>query len=178
MKRSRSLTLSILAFWGVMVLYSFAQGGGVTDKTFATWDDLEVDKLASIWLIERFIKPGTHVVLHPKGSIIREGIQFDTPMAEIKRIFNQSAYESLLAHFKISDIRLVNIGRLIHDIEINSWEKKLYRRTASLQIFYLDLLNSGLSQDEMRRRSSTYLDRLYQEIEPQLDKLDSDNHSP
>ena len=35
---------------------------------FSTWDGFEVDKLASIWLIKRFIAPGAKVRLYPKGE--------------------------------------------------------------------------------------------------------------
>ena len=97
-------------------------------KIYATWEGFEADKLASIWLIQRFVDPGARVVLHPKGVIISEGEPFDTPDSSITRNFKQSTFESMLDHYKLTDPKLTNLGKLIHDIEINTWETKLYRK--------------------------------------------------
>ncbi|MDM8552750.1 chromate resistance protein [Desulfobacterales bacterium HSG2] len=53
--------------------------------------------------------------------MIDKGIQFDTPYSEIRRNFNQSTFESMLKHYRISDRKLLNMGKLVRDIEIKSF---------------------------------------------------------
>ncbi len=130
-------------------------------KIFATWEGFEPDKLASIWLIKRFIAPGASVRIYPKGQSIKEGIPFDTPYSEISRKFNRCTFESLLEHYRIKEKRLVNMGRLIHDMEINTWEKKVFKRTREIEIFIMDLIEKNRNPEEIIKTSSEYFDLLY-----------------
>ena len=130
---------------------------------FSTWDGFEVDKLASIWLIKRFIFPGAKVHLYPKGEVIREGIQFDTPDSKISRKYNSSTFESLLEHYRIGDEKLIHMGRLIHDIEINTWEPKIFQQSREIEIIIMDLLDRyGKNNELIIKRASLYFDELYQ----------------
>jgi hypothetical protein len=139
-------------------------------KVFATWDGFEADKLASIWLIKRFIAPEASIVIHPKGKVIKDAIQFDTPHASITRRFNKSTFEVFLEHYRIKDPKLVNIGKLIHDTEINTWERKMYRRTRELEVRVLDLMEKHKKHDELIAKACEYFDHLYatlpRELEP------------
>jgi len=83
------------------------------NTTYSTWDDFEVDRLASIWLLKRFIAPDAVIKIYPKGEMIKEGIEFDTPYAELGRKFNKSAFEVLIDHYNIRDDNLVLISKII-----------------------------------------------------------------
>ncbi|WP_300461108.1 chromate resistance protein ChrB domain-containing protein [Desulfobacula sp.] len=138
--------------------------GNVRPETYVTWDGLEADKLASIWLIQRFISPDAKIRLYPKGQTPGTGIQFDTPYSPIRRRFNQSTFESLLAHYHLSDPKLHSIARLIHDIEINVWEKKVFQKTREMEFFFMDLLSSSLEDKTIIQKAGDYFDRLYQAV--------------
>lgn len=131
---------------------------------FSTWEGLETDKLASIWLIQRFISPGAEIVFDPKGTPPGKGVAFDTPYSTVSRQFNQSTFESLLDHFRLEDPALIRIGRLIHDIEINVWEKKRFQKTVEMQIFFIDLLSDSPENDDAIKRANAYFDRLYEDL--------------
>ena len=108
--------------------------GGAEEKiVYSTWDTLEVDKCASIWLIKQHIAPQAEIRFFKKGEPITEGIEFDTPTALFRRYHNKSTYETLLDHYKLKDEKLVYIGRIIHDIEVNIWEKKIMKETPDLE---------------------------------------------
>lgn len=138
-------------------------------KVFATWDGFEADKLASIWLIKRFIAPDASIVIHPKGKVIKNAIEFDTPNASITRRFNKSTFEAFLNHYRLRDPKLVNIGRLIHDTEINTWERKRFRRTKELEIRILDLMEKHRQPDELIEKACEYFDRLYATLPAELE---------
>ncbi|MCK5229930.1 MAG: chromate resistance protein, partial [Desulfobulbaceae bacterium] len=97
-----------------------------SEGVFSTWDVFETDKCASIWLIKRFIDPQAEIRFFPHGTSITKGIPFDTPEAKFRRYATKSTYETLMEHYNFKDPRLKYIGRIIHDIEVNIWEKKVY----------------------------------------------------
>ncbi|MFH2091582.1 MAG: chromate resistance protein ChrB domain-containing protein, partial [Pseudomonadota bacterium] len=103
----------------ILILFSFAVNA--FSATFSTWEGFEADKLASIWLIKRFVSLDAKIVFYPKGQVMDDGIQFDTPYSKIKRRFNQSTFESLLEHYNLTDLKLQSMAKLIHDVEINVW---------------------------------------------------------
>ncbi len=92
---------------------------------FSTWEGFEADKCASVWLIKHYIAPQGLIHIYPRGEILKEGIPFDTPEAIFRRYYNKSTFETLREHYKINDSRVIYIGRIIHDIEVNIWGKKI-----------------------------------------------------
>ena len=152
----------------ILICIAFFSTVHAGQKIFSTWDGLEVDKLASIWLIKRFISPGASVAIYPKGQIINEGVQFDTPYSKIRRKFNKSTFESLLEHYQIADSKLVNMGKLIHDIEINSWEEKVYPKSREIEITIVDLLDRYKSNDVIIDRAMEYFALLYNDLPENL----------
>ncbi len=136
---------------------------------YSTWEGFEVDKLASIWLIQRFIAPGASICLYPKGEMITKGVQFDTPHADISRQFNSSTFESLMKHYKIDDRKLLNVGMLVHDIEINVWERKVYRKSREIEESIIQILDRYKENDEIIMASNEYFDRLLNNLSDKLE---------
>ena len=93
-------------------------------KPYVTWSVFEPDKCATIWLIERFLTPGADFRFFAPESDPPEGILFDTPDAPFKRTHNKSTFQSIVDHYRISGAGVAYIGRLMHDIEINTWRRK------------------------------------------------------
>jgi hypothetical protein len=93
---------------------------------YVTWTSLEVDKLASIWLMKRFIDETAQFRFVEKGTIVEDGVPFDTPDAEFRRYPNASCFESILRAYGIKDPALVKIGDITHDIEISYWREKRF----------------------------------------------------
>lgn len=131
-------------------------------EVFITWDGFEVDKLASIWLIQRFISPGSTVLVLPKGSPATGGIAFDIPDSAITRTFNRSSFESLMDHYGINDPKIVRIGMLIHDVEINLWERKMFKKSREIEIYFWDLIQTQTEHKHLIEKSNAYFDSLYQ----------------
>ncbi len=163
--RGKAVITSILASWILM-----SSNVQAAPEMFSTWDGFEVDKLASIWLIKRFVSPGASIVIYPKGDIIKEGIEFDTPFSDISRKSNQSTFEVLLGYYQITDRKLINIGKLIHDIEINTWERKVFSRSAGIEIQFIDIISENKGNDEVIKRSVQFLNSLYNEIPVELER--------
>ena len=154
-----SLSFFIFVFLCMIIAYgkpptTLAEQKGLV---FSTWDGFEVDKCASIWLIKRFIDKKAQIKFFPKGEIIKEGIPFDTPDAAFRRYHNMSTFESLLKHYKLKDPKLIYIGKIIHDIEVNTWEKKVLEKTLIVQDAVNKIIWNVKDRNEVIQKSCKYL---------------------
>lgn len=128
---------------------------------FSTWEGFEVDKCASIWLIKRFVAKDAVIKLFPKGSTIQEGIPFDTPDAKLRRYHNMSTFESILKQYNLSDSRLVFFGKIIHDIEVNIWEKKVFDETLIVQDAVNKIIQNSENNEEVIKKCLEIFDLMY-----------------
>jgi hypothetical protein len=148
----------------IMISFLLIAGTGQVERLgplFATWrTSMEVDKLASAWLIERFVKPGASILLTDSGAVVDKAIFFDVPGGAFNRTFNKSTYENIADYYKITDPKTRAVGLLVHDIEINTWERKLYMKTANVQDSIQSLIHRKLSDSLLVARSLDYFDWL------------------
>jgi hypothetical protein len=127
--------------------------------TYVTWDQMEPDKCASLWLIRRHIAPGARFVFFSVNGDPPPGILFDTPEAEIRRTHRQSTFEVLAARYDVDDPKVQYIGRLMHDIEINIWQRKALAETRRVESEVLALIGSA-SGDQAVPLCFDYFERL------------------
>jgi hypothetical protein len=160
-------------FWILPFFWFFLTGGNsccpaAQEKggVFSTWEGFEADKCASIWLIKRFVDTGAIIKFFPKGEIITEGTPFDTPEAKLKRYHNMSTFETILKQYNLTDPRLIHLGEIIHDIEINIWERKRFEETASVRHAVNEVIQSAKSSAEVIEKTLSYLDGLYAGMGP------------
>ena len=147
----------------LLFLLPFISKTLAAEVVFSTWDVFETDKCASIWLIKRYIDPKAEIRFFPHGMSITKGIPFDTPEAKFRRYATKSTYETLLEHYDLKDPRLKYIGRLIHDIEVNVWEKKVYNEsTKVLEAIRLIIVKNEGNNKVIMEKSLEYFDALYQ----------------
>src|SRR5882724_7225351 len=98
---------------------------------YTTWDTMEPDRLAAMWIMQRFVDPqarfyfvrpfspetGMYVM---KGRVSPFGTLFDVPEAEIRRTGMLAATEVLVEKYGLGkDPRLAVMARLGHAAEIN-----------------------------------------------------------
>ncbi|MEN8220770.1 MAG: chromate resistance protein ChrB domain-containing protein [Pseudomonadota bacterium] len=127
---------------------------------FSTWEGFEADKCASIWLIKRFIAPEAEIRFYPRGEWNMAGIAFDVPNARFRRYHNKATFETLLEHYQLNDKQLSYIARIIHDIEVNIWEKKRMAETSEVQNAMHEIIMQKDSK-KILADCRSYFDRLY-----------------
>ena len=126
------------------------------------WEGFEVDKCASIWLIKRFIDRNAIIRFYPANEVIGEGILFDTPDAKLRRYYNRSTFETLLQYYKLKDSRLEYVGKIIHDIEINTWDRKALRETLMIQEKVNRIIRNSKDNGETIEKCSRFFNSLYE----------------
>jgi hypothetical protein len=88
--------------------------------TWVTRGGVHIDRVASAWLIRRFIDPaGTFKFVPAKGYEPEPGeLRFDMYDAEFTHIGERCTFEVLLARMGLNEPALVAIGEIVHDIDL------------------------------------------------------------
>lgn len=91
----------------------------VRNRTWVTRAGVHVDRIASAWLIRRFIDPGARFRFVASAEH-RPGpgeLRFDMFDAEYTHEGDRCTFETLAARFAVADPGLAAIGELVHDID-------------------------------------------------------------
>jgi hypothetical protein len=89
-------------------------------STWATRRGVEIDRMASAWLIRRFIDPEARFQFvdertwRPRRGVVR----FDMTNAEYTHEGDRCTFETLLRRFDIRRAALQRIGEVVHDLDL------------------------------------------------------------
>ncbi|MGH8632837.1 MAG: chromate resistance protein ChrB domain-containing protein [Burkholderiales bacterium] len=129
-------------------------------RTWATRKNLWVDRLASAWLIKRFIDRNARFVWidrprdRPKGSV---GFDFDG--AEFTHIESRVTFEVFLTSFGLdNDQALVSIGRAVHFLDIGGIP---VADAKGLETILRGIQGKARSDNEMVLKANKVFDLLY-----------------
>ncbi|MEP6860717.1 MAG: chromate resistance protein ChrB domain-containing protein [Deltaproteobacteria bacterium] len=88
--------------------------------TWVTRTGVHVDRIASAWLIHRFIDPtGRFKFVPAKGYVPEPGeLRFDMFDAEFTHVGDRCSFEVLVERMGFDDPALVAIGEIIHDLDL------------------------------------------------------------
>jgi hypothetical protein len=89
-------------------------------RVWVTRSGVHVDRIASAWLIRRFIDPEAEFkFVPPKGYVPRRGeLRFDMYEAEYTHEGNRCTFETLCRRFAVDQPGLNAIAEMVHDIDI------------------------------------------------------------
>ncbi len=132
------------------------------DRTWVTRRNVAVDRIASAWLIRRFIDPQARFkFVDGRGYKPEAGeLRFDMFEAEFTHEGERCTFETLLRRASLDDPALAAIGEIVHDIDLKDdrYERPETAGVATL----MGALSSGTLDDEARlARGAGLLDSLY-----------------
>jgi len=137
--------------------------GDVRGRTWVTRRGIHVDRMASAWLIRRFIDPEARYEFVPGNEYApRHGeLRFDMFQAEFTHDGDLCTFEVLLRHFRLAEPALRSLAEIVHDIDLKDGK---FARPEALG---LDRLIAGIAlrhQDDAARLSeaSAAFDSLYE----------------
>ena len=130
------------------------------NRLWATRKDLWVDRLASVWLIRRFIDKNAKFAWvdrprdRPKGSV---GFDFDG--AEFTHLENRVTFEVLQTSFGLDDDpALASIGQAVHFLDIGGIPVADAR---GLETMLRGIKGTARGDDELAREASKVFDHFY-----------------
>lgn len=136
--------------------------GSMHGRTWVTRQDVHVDRLASAWLIRRFIDHGaTFKFVAPQGYEPRAGeLRFDMFDAEYTHEGEDCTFETLLNRFQIVDSALSAIAEIVHDVDCK--DAKFGRTEAAGVAQLIAGIAASTPDDESRiERGNVLFDTLY-----------------
>jgi hypothetical protein len=161
-KTAQPATISLQI--AVLIVLLLGVGGvtgraGDVPKVYCTGTVLEADRCASAWLIKRFVdKNAAFIFLSDEELMNTTAIPFDTATATLRRSHRLSTFEVIRDYYSISGSRVDAIAKLIHDIEINFWNKKSEAKLLQFQQDIDKLLTESGNNQEVLTSCFHYLD--------------------
>jgi hypothetical protein len=132
-------------------------------RTWVTRKGIHVDRMASAWLIRRFIDPAAKFKwVAPKGYVPKDGeLRFDMYEAEFTHVGNLCSFEVLMQRTGQKDRALQAIAEIVHDIDIKD-ERYQRPETAGIASLVAGIALSSADDNERLVRASAALDQLYE----------------
>jgi hypothetical protein len=138
------------------------KAGALKDRVWVTRQGVQVDRIASAWLIRRFIDPGARFKFVPgTGYAPQSGeLRFDMFEGEFTHVGDRCTFEVLIGRTDPTDAALVAIGEIIHDIDLKDGK---YGRAeaAGVRSLIAGIAASGSGDEERISRGAVLLDDLY-----------------
>ena len=135
----------------------------VQGRTWITRSGIHVDRMASAWLIRRFIDSEARFkFVAPKGYRPESGeLRFDMSEAEFTHEGDNCTFEVLLSRFSIDDSGLRPIAEIVHDIDLK--DSKFGREDAlGFERLVAGIAMAHKDDDVRLARASAVLDDLYE----------------
>ena len=135
----------------------------LTGRTWVTRRGIQIDRIASAWLIRRFVDPGARFLfVDPKGPDAAPGeIRFDTMPGDFTHEGDRCTFETLVARLGIADPAVSEIAEIVHDVDLK--DGKFGRLDApGLQRLVLGIVLSHPGDEERLERGFALFDDLYQ----------------
>jgi hypothetical protein len=77
-----------------------------------------IDRIASAWLIKRFIDPEATFVFAPPAEFPQDAIAFDAPGVELTHHGEDCTFETLIKRARLRDRRLTRLAELVHEADL------------------------------------------------------------
>jgi hypothetical protein len=77
-----------------------------------------IDRVASAWLIKRFIDPEAEFIFAPPAEFPKDAIPFDAPGVELSHQGEDCTFETLVKRTRLRDRRLVRLAEIVHEADL------------------------------------------------------------
>ena len=129
-------------------------------KSWVTRPRPEIDRVASAWLIRRFIDSKATFAFAASTASTPNALPFDFPDAEFSHHGEDCTFETLLKRFTLGDKHLRKIGEMVHDADLDD-EKFQRPECIGIDRVLKGWAKLGMSDDELLRNGSECFDGLY-----------------
>jgi hypothetical protein len=136
--------------------------GALSKRTWVTRQGMQVDRIASAWLIRRFIDRDAQFKFVPSSGYKPElgELRFDMFEGEFTHLGDRCTFEVLVAHAGLKDPALTAIAEIIHDIDLKD-DKYGRAETAGVKSLIAGIATPAASDEQRLARGAVLLDGLY-----------------
>ena len=135
----------------------------IDSKIWVTREHVQIDRIASAWLIRRFVDPAARFKFVPGRSYApRTGeVRFDMFEGEYTHEGDRCTFEVLLQRAGLDDPALAAIGEIIHDIDLKDG-KYGREETAGIRTVMSGIATAHREDEQRLARGAAVLDDLYE----------------
>jgi hypothetical protein len=119
-----------------------------------------VDRVASAWLIKRFIDPDAVFVFAPPADFPPDAIPFDAPGVELSHHGEDCTFETLVKRAHLRDRRLTRLAEVIHEADLRDG-KYLHEEARGIDLAIRALLAAEGDDDRVLAQGMTLFEGLY-----------------
>jgi hypothetical protein len=130
------------------------------DRQWVTRPRPHVDRVASAWLIKRFIDPGATFVFAPPAEFPADAIPFDAPNVEFTHQGEDCTFETLIKRARLKDRRLMRLAEIVHEADLR--DGKYPREEArGIDVAIRALLAASPDDQQVLQNGFTLFEGLY-----------------
>jgi hypothetical protein len=131
-------------------------------RTWVTREDVHIDRMASAWLIRRFIDPKAAFKFVPARGYKPQGgeLRFDMFHAEYTHEADRCTFQTLVKRFALADRALQAIGEIVHDIDCKD-EQFNRAETRGIATLVRGLAQTVADDSDRIKRATALFDDLY-----------------
>jgi len=145
----------------VAVMHKAYQVKDFLGKKWVTRKDVFIDRIASAWLIKKFIDPKARFVFLSKDEKCKGAIPFDMYGSEFTHRGEDCTFETLIKAFNLKDPVLRRIADIVHDIDLR--DNKYYRKeTDGIEQIIKGLKQQQKDDNKLLEKGKEIFDVLYQ----------------
>jgi hypothetical protein len=136
--------------------------GPLKERVWVTRQSVQIDRIATAWLIRRFIDPGARFKFVPGTGYmpLQDELRFDMFEGEFTHRGDRCTFEVLVAHCGLTDPALTAIGEIVHDIDLKDG-KYGREETGGVRSLISGIASASADDEQRISRGSTVFDDLY-----------------
>jgi hypothetical protein len=148
---------------GITVINKVYKVKDFLNKKWVTRKDIFIDRLASVWLIKRFIDPKARFSFLPKGveKVPSGTVTFDMYGSEFTHHGEDCTFETLMKAFDLKDPALQSIAEIVHDIDLKD-SKYGRKETEGIENIIRGLKQQQKDDAKLLEKGKEIFDVLYQ----------------
>lgn len=122
-----------------------------------------VDRVASAWLIKRFIDPGAVFLFAPAGEFPADAIPYDAPGVELSHQGEDCTFETLVKRAHLRDRRLARLAEVVHEADLRDG-KYPHEEARGIDVAIRALLAAADDDHQVLAQGMTLFEGLYATI--------------
>ena len=119
-----------------------------------------IDRIASAWLIKRFIDPQAEFVFAPPAEFPADAIPFDAPGVELSHQGEDCTFETLVKRARLRDRRLQRLAEVVHEADLRDG-KFPHEEARGIDVAIRALLAASPDDHQVLAQGMNLLEGLY-----------------
>jgi hypothetical protein len=119
-----------------------------------------IDRIASAWLIKRFIDPDAEFLFAPPAEFPKDAVPFDAPGVELSHQGEDCTFETLIKRAHLRDRRLLRLAEVVHEADLRDG-KYVHEEARGIDVAVRALLAASPDDHQVLAQGMAMFEGLY-----------------